>query len=54
MLPDDMHVTVAMAADFYEVAVESVKKIMMRHRVELKVYGVGVLTKGELLRLTGR
>lgn len=42
-LPDDMHVTVEMAADYYEVGVKAIKSITLRHRDELESDGLKVL-----------
>ena len=48
MLPDDIHVTVEMAANYYDVSINSIHQIMHRHREELKADGMKVLRGEEL------
>jgi hypothetical protein len=46
MLPDDVNVTVEMAANYYEVEIGAIKMITVRHREELEQDGMRVL-KGQ-------
>ncbi|WP_042415962.1 hypothetical protein [Streptacidiphilus anmyonensis] len=48
LLPDGVHVTTALAAQYFEVDVEAIKKIVQRHREELESNGMTVL-RGEAL-----
>ena len=48
LLPDGMHVTTALVAEYFEVEFEAVKKIVQRHREELESNGMTVL-RGEAL-----
>lgn len=48
-LPDDLHVTVAMAAEYYEVETNTVKQVIKRHREEFETDGYKVL-KGSKLK----
>ena len=48
MLPDDIHVTVEMAANYYEVEVNTLKQIIKRHRGELESDGFKVLIGSQL------
>ncbi|GAB2912069.1 hypothetical protein GCM10022245_53960 [Streptomyces mayteni] len=50
LLPDGLHVTTRMVAEFYEVDREAVKKIVIRHRGELIESGLRVLDGLELQR----
>ncbi len=47
-LPDDLHVTTQMAAEYFEVELEAVKKVTQRHRAELTANGMVVLRGREL------
>jgi hypothetical protein len=44
MLPDDLHITVQMAADYFEVGKEAVKSLIKDNRDELNSDGLRVLT----------
>jgi phage antirepressor YoqD-like protein len=48
MLPDDLHVTTQMAANYYEVDLEAVRKILQRHRDEFITDGVTLLRDNDL------
>ncbi|RAG84902.1 restriction endonuclease [Streptacidiphilus pinicola] len=48
LLPDGMHVTTALVAEYFEVEFEAIKKIVQRHREELESNGMTVL-RGEAL-----
>lgn len=48
MLPDDLHVTVEMAASYYEVGREAIKSVIKDHRDELENDGMKVLSGDEL------
>ncbi|WP_042378588.1 hypothetical protein [Streptacidiphilus melanogenes] len=48
LLPDDMHVTTAMVAEYFEVDAEAIKKVTQRNREELESNGMTVL-RGEAL-----
>jgi hypothetical protein len=48
LLPDGVHVTTALAAEYFEVEFEAIKKIVQRHREELESNGMTVL-RGEAL-----
>ncbi|TDC76217.1 restriction endonuclease [Streptomyces hainanensis] len=50
LLPDGLHVTTRMVAEFYEVDREAVKKVVIRHRGELVESGLRVLEGLELQR----
>jgi phage antirepressor YoqD-like protein len=57
MLPDDTHVTVEMAANYYEVDRNTLKKIVDRHKDELVSDGMKLLNNWEirnLLKIGGR
>lgn len=43
LLPDDIHVTAQMAASFYEVPADSIRKVLSRHREEFTPDGLVVL-----------
>ncbi|MDT0320131.1 restriction endonuclease [Streptomyces millisiae] len=47
-LPDGLHVTTRMVAAYYEVSVEVVRKIVVRHRPELEDSGLRTLRGAEL------
>jgi hypothetical protein len=47
MLPDDMHVTTDMIAEFYEVPVETIRSIVGRNREEFDSDGVQVMSRAE-------
>jgi len=49
MLPDGLHVTTEIAADYYEVTIDVVKKVVERNRLELTENGYSVL-RGQHLR----
>lgn len=49
MLPDGMHVTTDIAADYYEVSTDAIKKVVERNRHELADNGYTVL-RGQQLR----
>ncbi|WP_052292923.1 hypothetical protein [Desulfofarcimen acetoxidans] len=53
MLPDDIHVTIEMAANYYEVDSETIKKITQRHREELESDGQKIIKGQELQSLRG-
>jgi regulator of replication initiation timing len=44
LLPDDLHVTVDMAANYYEVEASIIQKTISRNRVELELDGMKVLS----------
>lgn len=46
LLPDDLHITVQMAANFYEVSTDAIRKIISLHREELEADEIIVL-KGQ-------
>ncbi|MFF0063070.1 restriction endonuclease [Streptomyces sp. NPDC005279] len=48
LLPDDIHVTTAMVAAYFEVGVEAVKSLVKDHRDELRANGYRLLTGTEL------
>lgn len=48
LLPDGLHVTLRMAADYFEVGEEAVRKVYLRHREELKANGACVLRGADL------
>jgi hypothetical protein len=48
LLPDDIHVTTAMVAEYFEVDAEAIKKVTQRNREELESNGMTVL-RGEAL-----
>ncbi|MDO0934663.1 hypothetical protein QQY66_24375 [Streptomyces sp. DG2A-72] len=48
LLPDGMHVTTAMAAAYFGVAVEAIRQLTKRHREELEVNGMVVLRGADL------
>ena len=48
LLPDDLHVTTSMVADYFEVGVEAVKSLVKDHRAELVSTGYRTLTGQEL------
>lgn len=43
MLPDDLHVTIEMAANYYEVGSDAIESVIRRHRDELESDGLKVL-----------
>ncbi|MCF6522175.1 hypothetical protein [Streptomyces sp. JJ36] len=45
LLPDDLHVTTRMVADYFEVPVETVRSLVKDHRAELEENGYTVLTR---------
>ncbi|TDC20784.1 restriction endonuclease [Streptomyces sp. 8K308] len=47
-LPDGLHVTTRMVAAYYEVDIEAIKKIVVRHRAELEASGMYTLRGAEL------
>jgi hypothetical protein len=47
-LPDDLHVTTEMVADYFEVGVDTIESIVRRHREELTENGMTVLRSTEL------
>lgn len=47
-LPDDMHVTTPMVAEFYNVTVEVVRQLVVRNRDELDSDGYAALTRSEV------
>ena len=48
MLPDDMHVTTDMVAEFYGVDISTVRQTVNRNREELDSDGYDVLTRAEV------
>lgn len=50
LLPDDMHVTTRMVADYFEVGETVVYNMVMDHRAELEANGYQVLTGEPLTR----
>jgi len=48
LLPDDIHVTTSMVADYFEVGLEAVKSLVKDHREELNTSGYHVLAGQEL------
>ena len=48
MLPDRLHVTTEMAANYYEVDLKLIQKVIERHRDELEQNGLQVLSGAEL------
>lgn len=48
LLPDDIHVTTTMVADYFEVGLEAVKSLVKDHREELTTNGYHVLAGQEL------
>ena len=48
LLPDDLHVTVEMAASYYEVGKEAIKSVIKDHRDELESDGLKVLRGSEI------
>lgn len=48
LLPDDIHATTEIVAAYYEVDVETIKKVVQRNRDELKENGLRVLRGAEL------
>ena len=48
MLPDDLHVTTEMVADYYEVPLDTVKSVIKNNRSELLKDGMKSLEKDEL------
>ncbi|MEU2788531.1 hypothetical protein [Streptomyces sp. NPDC007100] len=48
LLPDGLHVTTRMVADYFEVGDEAVKSIMKRHRDELRSNGMHALRGSDL------
>jgi phage antirepressor YoqD-like protein len=54
MLPDDLHVTLEMAANFFKVDKEAVKKSIQRNRDELDTDGIKKVLRNELYVLLGQ
>lgn len=52
-LPDDMHVTTEMVAEFYEVSVDTIRSVVKLNRDEIDVDGYQVLPRAELERSFG-
>jgi len=50
LLPDGVHVTTRMVADYFGVGTEAVKKLTVRHREELMASGMSVLRGSDLER----
>ncbi|MEU7157988.1 hypothetical protein [Streptomyces chrestomyceticus] len=48
LLPDGLHVTTRMVADYFEVGVEAAKSIVKRHRIELQGNGMHTLCGSDL------
>jgi hypothetical protein len=48
MLPDDLHVTIEMAANYYEVHEDAIEEVIRNHREELSADGLRVLRGKEL------
>ncbi|MER8183313.1 hypothetical protein [Kitasatospora sp. NPDC094015] len=48
LLPDGVHVTVRMAADYFEVTEVVIRQLLVRHREELEASGVRVLRGADL------
>ncbi|MEV4612302.1 hypothetical protein AB0K43_06810 [Kitasatospora sp. NPDC049258] len=48
LLPDGVHVTVRMAADYFEVGEEVIRKVLVRHREELEASGARALRGADL------
>ncbi|MEU9130088.1 hypothetical protein AB0D08_18600 [Kitasatospora sp. NPDC048540] len=48
LLPDGLHVTVRMAADYFEVGEEVIRQLLVRHRKELAASGARVLRGADL------
>lgn len=48
MLPDDVHVTVQMAADYYEVGKKVIEKLIERHKNELLSNGLKIISGEDL------
>ncbi|TDU05306.1 hypothetical protein EDD99_3814 [Streptomyces sp. 846.5] len=49
LLPDDMHVTTKMVADYFEVGVETIQSLIKDHRSELTANGYRVIAGQELM-----
>ncbi|MCZ9326515.1 hypothetical protein [Nocardia farcinica] len=52
-LPDDMHVTTEMVAEFYEVGRETVLTVVKRNRDEFEADGYRVVTRSAFLSMMG-
>ncbi|OEU96068.1 restriction endonuclease [Streptomyces oceani] len=48
LLPDGMHVTTRMVADYFEVGIEAIRSLVKDHRAELSENGYRVLTGAEV------
>lgn len=48
LLPDDMHVTTAMVATYFQVGVKAIESLVLDHREELEASGYRVLSGAEL------
>ncbi|GAA2823023.1 hypothetical protein GCM10010441_54380 [Kitasatospora paracochleata] len=53
LLPDGVHVTTKMVADYFEVPEKTVKKVTERHRTELAANGMAVLRGSDLETFKG-
>ena len=51
LLPDGLHVTTRMVADYFEVGEKAVNSLMQRHREELESNGFRILTGSNALEL---
>ncbi len=51
LLPDDLHTTVSLAADYYEVPKKAVDSLILDHRDELEEDGLRTITGIELISL---
>jgi len=51
LLPDNQHATTEMVANFYEVPVNTVRQVLVRHKDEFKEEGVKKVTRKELYGL---
>ena len=51
MLPDSLHLTTDLVADYYEVTIEAIKKVVQRNREELEANGFRVLVGEDLAAL---
>lgn len=47
-LPDGLHLTTELVADYYEVSIEAIKKLVQRNREEMEANGFRVLTGSAL------
>lgn len=53
LLPDGLHVTSRMVADYFEVEERAINKIIQRHREELETNGLVVLRGADLAKFKG-